>query len=509
MDPILRKGENVWCQHPVAATGLLVDGDDYYRAFHAAGQLARDYILLAGWQFDTDACLLRGAEAESAVLPVTLLKYLDALCRRTPTLRIYLLAWDFHVVFSLERQWMQDLRFKWMTSDRLQFQFDAHHVDGGSHHQKFAVIDGQLSFLGGMDLCDHRWDDRKHKLPNPLRISRGAPHQPFHDVQAYVVGDAVGQQLTELFVARWALAGGKPFALAPSAPSRQLADFVPTGAVPLAASEVMLSRTDPYGTPDGAGSCCEIRDLHLRAIGNAQQVIYVETQYFSCQELGQALAQRLASPQGALEVVLVLNIRGETLKEQVAVGLAQAKILGELRAAVAGTSNKLGVYYTVPETSDGVEPERGTYIHSKLMIVDDRFLTVGSANLTNRSTSVDTELNLSVETLDAADGLVGSIVAARRSLLAEHLGVPEVHESASLVDQLNGFAHAREGRLRLHPSPTEEERSVLDVIDPQQLPFDPGAPEPRDEDHSIFVGGLGALVARLSGGSLGPSPVAR
>jgi phosphatidylserine/phosphatidylglycerophosphate/cardiolipin synthase-like enzyme len=134
------------------------------------------------------------------------------------------------------------------------------------------------------------------------------------------------------------------------------------------------------------------------------------------------------------------------------------------------------------------------------MIVDDRFLTVGSANLTNRSNGVDTELNMSVETLDASDALGESIVMARSSLLAEHLGIPEVRHSASLVDQLDGFARAHEGRLRLHPSPTEQERHVLDVLDPQQLPFDPAAPEARDEDHSIFAGGLGALLARLTGG---------
>jgi phosphatidylserine/phosphatidylglycerophosphate/cardiolipin synthase-like enzyme len=334
-----------------------------------------------------------------------------------------------------------------------------------------------------------------------LRVSRGEPHQPFHDVQAYLVGQDVAQRLSQLFVGRWLAAGGEPLALPPpdSSPNRPFAGFVPHAAVPLAASHVTLSRTDPYGVPDGSLNCCEIRDLYARAMASAQQLLYVETQYFSCKELGQALAKRLSSKEGAVEVVLVLNIRGETFKEHVAVGLAQAKVIGELRAAVAGTSNKLGIYYTVPETNGGKEPERGTYIHSKLMIVDDRFLTVGSANLTNRSNGVDTELNLSVETLDASDALGESIVMARSSLLAEHLGIPEVRHSASLVDQLDGFARAHEGRLRLHPSPTEQERHVLDVIDPQQLPFDPAAPEPRDEDHSIFAGGLGALFARLTG----------
>jgi phosphatidylserine/phosphatidylglycerophosphate/cardiolipin synthase-like enzyme len=500
MQRILRSGQNAWCEPRTSGAGLLVDGDDYYRAFYVAAQEAKSHILLAGWQFDSDACLLRGAEVEGAPLPVTLMKYLDALCERTPTLRVYLLAWDFHAVFALEREWMQDLRFKWMTSDRLQFLFDSHHVEGGSHHQKFAVLDGQLSFLGGLDLCDHRWDDRTHKDPNPLRVSRGEPHQPFHDVQAYLLGGEVGQQLTALFARRWQAAGGPPLELPELdavAAAQAFASFAPPGAVPLAAEQVALSRTDPFGAPDGPAECREIAELYRSAIRSAERLIYLETQYFSSREMGEELAQRLSSRQGELEVVVVLNIRGETFKEQVAVGLAQAKVIGELRQATAGTNNRLGVYYTVPDTIGGAEPERGTYIHSKLLIVDDRFLTVGSANLTNRSVGVDTELNAALETLEAEDALGQSIATARRSLLAEHLGVPELDEAAGIVQQLDDLARLRQGRLRLHPSPTEDERAVLDVIDPQQLPFDPSAPESRDEDHSIFVGGLSALFDRL------------
>jgi phosphatidylserine/phosphatidylglycerophosphate/cardiolipin synthase-like enzyme len=98
---ILQSPRNVWCERPVEATGLLVDGDDYYRAFYEAAATAQRYILLSGWQFDSDACLLRGPEAEGAELPVALLAYLDALCRRNPELRVYMLAWDFHSVFVI------------------------------------------------------------------------------------------------------------------------------------------------------------------------------------------------------------------------------------------------------------------------------------------------------------------------------------------------------------------------------------------------------------------------
>jgi phosphatidylserine/phosphatidylglycerophosphate/cardiolipin synthase-like enzyme len=499
--------ENHWCEVSASSAGLLIDGDDYYRAFYEAGQRAQRCLLLAGWQFDTGACLLRGAEAEHAPLPVTLAEYLAALCERRPELQVYILAWDFHAVFALEREWMQDLRFRWLTNERVRFLFDAHHAEGGSHHQKFVVIDGQLAFLGGLDLCDHRWDDREHRVPNPLRISRGEPHQPFHDVQAYLVGAEPAARLTELFAARWLAAGGAPLQL-PDPPAGAWDDFNPRGAVPLAATRVGLSRVDPFGAPNGPRDCREIFLLTLAAIRAAERLIYVETQYFSSTELAAALMARLREVEApALDVVLVLNEHAETFKEEVAVGLAQAKVIGELKAAAAGTPHRLGIYYTVPHLEPGRVPLRGTYIHSKLMIVDDRILTVGSANWTNRSTYLDTELNLVLEAQEATEPLARSIAAARRSLLAEHLGVSELSEGDSVVAVLDARAKDARARLRLHPSPTEKERLVLGVVDPSQLPFDPQSPEAH-ADGSLFVGGFDAALERLAtliggGGSSG------
>lgn len=500
MTRILQAPRNVWCEARVDAFGLLVDGSDYYRAFYQAAQEAEQYILMTGWQFDTDACLLRGEEALAATLPVKLLPFLDALCQRNDSLRLYLLAWDFHQIFALERQWLQEVRFNWMTSKRLQFIFDSKHHDEGAHHQKFVVIDGRLSFLGGLDLCDQRWDERSHKDPNPLRDSRGEPHKPFHDVQAYLLGKDVSAKLAELFTFRWQAAGGENIEL-PDLPLKRTS-YRPEGALVIDAQSVSLSRTDIFGAPTDTRNCREICDLHLDAIAKARSLIYVETQYFSSEELGAALVSRLrAADETTLDVVLVLNDKAETFKEEVAVGLAQAKNILDLRRAVEGTRHRLGIYYTVPETQAGAEPKRATYIHSKLLIVDDRFLSVGSANWTNRSTSVDTELNASVETEAAGDALGASIRKARLNLIAEHLGVSEPldDEPGGLVSALERRARQRDGRLRLHPSPTEDERQALEVIDPQQLPFDPSALEARDEDKSIFVGGIGALWQRLTG----------
>jgi phospholipase D1/2 len=509
MARILEPSVHAFRVPPVDEIGLLIDGDDYYREFYRAACKAEHYILLSGWQFDSDAELLRGPEAAQAEGPVTLLKFLNYLCETRPQLAIYILAWDFSLVFAAEREWMQRVVFDWTTNERLLFRFDDNHVERGCHHQKFVVIDGRYAFLGGLDLCDDRWDDRRHLNINPLRLSRGEPHKPFHDVQAYMRGRLVSEALEELFLGRWVKAGGDPIVLPPvefaSLPSQRVGL---DGLLTLRATEIALSRTDPFGTPGGPKLCTEILQLHVAAIHAAQKLIYLETQYLSSHAICEALEQRMRdTAKPALELAFVLNMRGETLKEQAAVGLAQAQIIGRLRQVASETPHQLGIYYTLPSCGEGEVPERATYIHAKLMIVDDRFLTVGSANLTNRSMAVDTELNLTVETLESDDELALSIRHIRANLLAEHTGGAELSLCEGLVSHLNKLVEDGTQsvpgvpcRLRRHPSPTISERAALALVDPQKLPFDPDQVEDFDEEARVdFVSSLGQAVRDLFG----------
>jgi len=72
-----------------------------------------------------------------------------------------------------------------------------------------------------------------------------------------------------------------------------------------------------------------------------------------------------------------------------------------------------------------------------VMIVDDRFATVGSANLSDRSMGLDTECNIAIEANGEAR-IVEAIRRFRYRLLGEHLGVAPAD-----VEE----AHRREGRL--------------------------------------------------------------
>ena len=97
--------------------------------------------------------------------------FLNELCEKNSDLRIYILAWNFNPVYGLDREWFQKWYFNWTTNERLKFCFDSSHCVGASHHQKFSVVDGTIAFLGGLDLCSGRWDDREHCSSNPKRIN--------------------------------------------------------------------------------------------------------------------------------------------------------------------------------------------------------------------------------------------------------------------------------------------------------------------------------------------------
>ncbi|HMJ11679.1 MAG TPA: phospholipase, partial [Polyangiaceae bacterium] len=237
---ILKAGKNCWQVSEHGRAGVLVDARDYYRAFYRAAASARQRILLSGWQFDSSVPLLRGEDANGKT-NLELLPFLKSLVAKNPELSIWMLAWDYSLVYALERQWLQRVIFDWATDERIHFQFDARHAAGASHHQKFVVVDGELAFAGGIDLCDSRWDDRRHLPVHPERLNKQhKPQKPYHDMMAYVTGDAA-KQLELLFCTRWQEATGEVLTLAPTH-SEPVSEF--EGALPVRCERVAISRTE-------------------------------------------------------------------------------------------------------------------------------------------------------------------------------------------------------------------------------------------------------------------------
>lgn len=435
MKPILRRRHNYWRMASVRHGGLWVDGANYYRALVATARQARRYILLAGWQFDSTVRLQRdGGPA--------LLELLNELCERNPRLHVYILAWDFSVFYTLKREFLQSVAFSWNAHPRVHFRFDGSAPLGASHHQKFVVIDGVVAFVGGMDLCEGTWDEREHRPADSMRVrSDGEAYPPRHDVQAWVMGRAA-RRLSKVFTRRWRQAGGTRLWLPPVWRWRPTV----TGDLPLAGRRVAISRTVGETRVPVQRPVREVRHLMVDAIAAAEQLIYCENQYFASEAVFAALVRRMrAADRPKLQIVLILPRQPEAFIEEVGLGTTQARYLRQLTAVAAETGHALGVY------NSGGEPL--TFIHSKLMIVDDRWLTVGSANFSNRSMGFDSELNLTWEARPwRGKRLMASIRAARADLLAEHCGSrePLLAEPVGLVALLDSLADRPHSRLHRH-----------------------------------------------------------
>lgn len=488
LSALFEAGRNCWDIGEVEETGLLIDGRDYYRAFYEAAKNAQRYILISGWEFDSDVMLLRGNDAPEAGGEVRFLSFLNKLCEANPDLEIYMLAWDFTYLYSLDREWFQSWYFNWTTNERLQFCFDCQHAFGASHHQKFVVVDGRIAFVGGLDLCSARWDERDHRPDNPKRVnSDNSPYRPFHDIQSYHAG-SLAEKLAQMFKMRWKKVCGKELDL-PAVSQRRRLDL--RSGIPIAARDVAISRTQAKTNGDQE-SYQEIRQLFLDAIEAAENLIYIENQYFSSAAIYKALEERMkAADRPRLEIVMVLAKEADAFLEQVSIGILQRKVIRSLKDVAAKTGHSLGLYYPASVGKDGQEVP--TYIHSKLLLVDDRFLSVGSANFNNRSMGLDTELNVSWHAASTDKDFIRSIRRVRVSLLAEHTGVKKLAairklgRTKGLVNFLNELADDNSFRLRHNPlEKALDAQSGLISLFPEGLPFD--SEEPFFADYSDSTG---------------------
>jgi phospholipase D1/2 len=149
--------------------------------------------------------------------------------------------------------------------------------------------------------------------------------------------------------------------------------------------------------------------------------------------------ERSLSRKNGPEIVVVMTHLSHGFIERIIMGANRDRLIRRLKRS--DRFDRLRVFY--PCVSDAAGQSE-TQIHSKLMIIDDRLLRVGSANLNNRSFGVDSECDLSVETSDPA--VQKTIRRIRNTLLAEHLGCAQAEldrasEQAGLIGAIEALSH--------------------------------------------------------------------
>jgi len=429
---ILRPGANCWRIDRAERFFCVQDGADYFRLVRHAFLHARETIFILGWDMQSTLDLVPGGASDGA--PTRLDELLKWVVHRRPQLTCHVLTWDYAELYALEREPLATWRW-WRMPKQVRFAFDDRHPIGGSHHQKVIVIDDALAFCGGIDLTGHRWDTAAHRVDEPLRINAtGDPYEPYHEVQAMVCGP-VAASLGTLVRSRWQALGETPPPVAPAS----LGGLWPDAVEPdLTDVDVAIARTVPPAEGEPAIRECE--RLFVDSIAAARQSIYIESQYFTNDALARALAGRLQEPDGP-EIVVVIPKECHGWVEQQTMGALRAEALRHLIAC--DRWRRLRVVYPAASRARDV----CTFIHSKVMIVDDWLVRIGSANFSRRSMGVDSECDLAVDAGSDPAHRAG-VRRIRDRLIGEHLGMSadavanELGRVGSLRALVDARAHA-------------------------------------------------------------------
>jgi len=361
---------------------VLVDGATALPAIAAALRAARSHVHLTGWHVAPHFELVRGEH------PTVLGALLGELAERVDV-RVMVWAGAPVPLFHPTRKEVSAGVEALTRGTRIRCEPDPREHPVHCHHEKTIVIDDEVAFVGGIDLTDSagdRFDGSEH----PARRRLG-----WHDVATRLEGPAVAD-VAEHFAMRWGELTGEvlppPVAPAPiEGPGTSTVQVVRTVA------------EDMYGAiPHGD---FRILEAYVRALRGAQRLIYLENQFLWSPEIVDLLAAKLRRPPHPdFRLVVLLPASANN---------GQDDTRGQLAVLVDADGGQERLLAVTLRSRTGSR-EDPLYVHAKVGIVDDRWLTVGSANLNSHSLFNDTEMNVVTDDATLAR-------ATRERLWAEHL----------------------------------------------------------------------------------------
>ncbi len=189
-----------------------------------------------------------------------------------------------------------------------------------------------------------------------------------------------------------------------------------------------------------------IEEAYLNGIRQANHYLYIENLFFLYEPISEAIAARLGE-NGSLQVIVVVDYLGGLLstdrywQNEVLTPLlrsphADRVYICDLRHPDAGYD------WSVAGAYDDAAYSEPIYVHSKVMIVDDVYATIGSANLCPRSMTYDSEINIGfvdgVQTVYEVNSTQYAISPAvrdfRADLWKEHLQLSDMERNQLLLE---------------------------------------------------------------------------
>jgi phosphatidylserine/phosphatidylglycerophosphate/cardiolipin synthase-like enzyme len=375
---------------------VLIDGASFLPQLAEELARAESHVHIAGWYVSTELALVR--QGDRRVL-------LDLLAELAGKVDVRVLLWAGAPLplFRPTRAQVRDVA-KQLRGAGIQVALDAKERPLHCHHEKLVLVDDRIASVGGIDLTTFN-GDRYDSSAHPWRPALG-----WHDAGAFVRGPVVAD-VAEHFRFRWhEVAEGE----------------LPAPATPEASGdhELQLVQTIPEkvyrARPRGA---FRILETYIRALHSAERLIYLESQFLWSPELVEILVGKLRQPpRDDFRIVAVLPARADSGNDD---SRGQVGVLADADGG-AGRFLACALYARNGSVREPI------YVHAKIGIVDDRWLTIGSANLNEHSLFNDTEVNL----VSCEPELART---TRERLWAEHLELTldEVHgqAAAELVDE--------------------------------------------------------------------------
>jgi phosphatidylserine/phosphatidylglycerophosphate/cardiolipin synthase-like enzyme len=341
-----------------------VDGGAALPRIAEAIRSASSHIHLAGWHFDPSFRL----EREGPTLR-------ELLADAAERVDVRVLAWAGAPLplFHPDRREVRQARDELVRGTRISMSLDAKERPFHCHHEKLVVVDDDTAFVGGIDLTA-LGGDRLDSDDHPRRDGLG-----WHDSAVRLEGPIVAD-VSQHFLMRWHATTGNGN-IPKASPPAPLDDGI----------EAQLVRTVPERLYDpcrhGEWS---ILESYLRALRSAERFIYLESQFLWSPEVCFVLAEKLRRPPSDdFRVIALLpaqpNNGADDSRGQVGLQINADKEAGEETTRFLACT----LYQPGPRGNP-------VYVHSKAAVIDDEWVTVGSANLNEHSLFNDTEANVVV-----------------------------------------------------------------------------------------------------------------
>ncbi|CAE6425545.1 unnamed protein product [Rhizoctonia solani] len=452
------------------AAQWLVDGRDYFWNLSRAILLAKERIYIHDWwlspelylrrpgkeQFRLDRLLKRKAEEGVKIFVIL---YKEVSNRTTPTDSNY------------TKQTLVNLHPNIMVQ-----RSPSHFATGTfywAHHEKLCVIDEAIAFMGGLDMCFGRWDTAQHVLiddgephgaPGNEQIWIGkdysnarvldfhtlnkpeqdmydrtkVPRMPWHDIAMQIVGQPA-RDLCRHFVQRWNYllrvknhSRKMPFLLPP--PDFKPSELTEQGLT--GTCELQICRSSgPWSLGTQNRVEHSIQNAYLKAIQLSEHFVYIENQFFITSTTVNDVA--IENKIGDALVNRIIRAHHDKVKWRACILIPL--LPGFTFPIDHGEASAPDDYITFfslrgwGKLADDVLTTEQVYIHAKCMVVDDRVVIIGSANINDRSQRGDRDSELAAVIRDT--DMIESRMAGkpfkvgrfahtlRVRLMREHLGV--------------------------------------------------------------------------------------